>query len=327
MKLDVQRRLVLCAAALLSIPFASAQQAANSRRIAVLMGGVATDPTWLAALRENLAQIGWIENRNVVIDYRWGEGDAALMRKHAADLVSQKPDVIVVRSATALREVRRAAGELPIVFVSVSDPVGNGFVQSLARPGGNITGFSNLEYDMAGKWLQLLREVAPYVRRVLVLQSPNNPNWPGWLRAIDASASTLKLNVTRGSVTDGAQIEPTISAFAREPNGGLLVLPDPFLRPHRDLIFALVTKLRLPAVYGGSGFDNGNGLIYYGVDDADSARQAALYVSRILNGEKAGNLPVQSPTKFKLHVNAKLAKTLGLTLPAGILARADRVIE
>ena len=262
-----------------------------------------------------------------MIDYRWGEGDAALMRKHAADLVSRKPDVMLVRSATALREARRAAGEIPIVFVSVSDPVGNGFVQSLAHPGGNITGFSNLDYDMAGKFLQLLKEVAPHVKRVFVLQSPNNPNWPGWLRAIDASASTLKLEVVRGSVTDGAQIEPTISAFARESNGGLLVLPDPFLRPQRDLIFNLAKRFRLPAVYGGGGFDNGKVLIYYGVDDTDFARQAALYVSRILNGEKAGNLPVQAPTKFKLHVSANVAKTLGLTLPASILVRADKVIE
>jgi putative ABC transport system substrate-binding protein len=321
-----RRQFLLCVAVLLSTPFASAQGRGTLRRVAVLTGGT-TDPAWVAALRENLGQLGWIEDRNVVIDYRWGEGDAALMRKHAADLVSRKPDVMLVRSATALREARRAAGEIPIVFVSVSDPVGNGFVQSLAHPGGNITGFSNLDYDMAGKFLQLLKEVAPHVKRVFVLQSPNNPNWPGWLRAIDASASTLKLEVVRGSVTDGAQIEPTISAFARESNGGLLVLPDPFLRPQRDLIFNLAKRFRLPAVYGGGGFDNGKGLIYYGVDDTDFARQAALYVSRILNGEKAGTLPVQAPTKFKLHVSANVAKTLGLTLPASILVRADKVIE
>ena len=321
-----RRQFLLCAAAFLSTRFASAQRSGPLHRVAVLMGGT-TDPAWVAALRENLGKLGWIEDRNVVIDYRWGEGDAALMRKQAADLVSRKPDVILVRSATALREARRAAGEIPIVFVSVSDPVGNGFVQSLARPGGNITGFSNLEYDMAGKWLQLLKDVAPSVARVFVLQSPNNPNWPGWLRAIDASSSTLKLDTVRGNVTDGAQIERAIVAFAREPNGGLLVLPDPFLRPHRELIFNLATRLRLPAVYGGGGFGNGEGLIYYGVDDTDFARQAALYVNRILKGEKAGNLPVQAPTKFKLLVNANLAKTLGLKLPASILARADRVIE
>jgi len=321
-----RRQFLLWVVVLLATPFASAQTGGNVRRVAVLMGGTA-DPAWVAALRENLGQLGWIEDRNVVIDYRWGQGDAALMRTHASDLVSRKPDVILVRSATALREARRAAGETPIVFVSVSDPVGNGVVRSLARPGGNITGFSNLEYDMAGKWLQLLKDVAPHVKRVFVLQSPNNPNWPGWLRAIDAAASTLKLDTVRGSVTDGAQIELAISAFAREPHGGLLVLPDPFLRPHRELIFNLATRLRLPAVYGGGGFGNGEGLIYYGVDDTDFARQAALYVNRILNGEKAGNLPVQAPTKFKLLVNANIAKTLGLTLPASILARADGVIE
>jgi putative ABC transport system substrate-binding protein len=290
------------------------------------MGG-AKDPSWVADLRENFRKLGWVENNNAVLEYRWGEGEAALMRKHAVDLVTWKPDVIVVRSATALREVQRAAGSVPIVFISVSDPVGNGFVKSLSRPGGNTTGFTNLEYDIAGKWLQLLREVAPNVKRVLALQSPNNPNWPGWLRAIESSASALSLNVVRGSVIDRTRIEPTISTFAQEPNGGLLVLPDPFLAPEHDQLLALAKGHRLPAVYGGSGFDTGEGLIYYGVDQTDLARLAAGYVNRILKGERAGDLPIQAPTRFRLLVNLHVAKTLGLTVPASILVRADAVIE
>ena len=173
-----RRHLLVTLGVFLVAPLASGQRPAKIRRIAVLMGGI-KDPTWVEALRDSLKQRGWIDQHNVVIEYRWAEGDASLMRRYATELVNGKPDIIVVRSATALREASRAAGEIPIVFVSVSDPVGNGFVQSLARPGRNITGFSNLDYDMAGKWLQLLREVAPRVKRVLVLQSPNNPNWPG----------------------------------------------------------------------------------------------------------------------------------------------------
>jgi len=321
-----RRCFVVWTCALFVPPFVSAQERGKLRRVAVLMGGM-NDPTWVRGLGESFGQLGWVENRNVVFEYRWGEGEAALMRKHAAELVKWKPDVFVVRSATALREAQRAAGDIPIVFVSVSDPVGNGFVNSLSRPGGNTTGFSNLDYDMAGQWLQLLKEVAPSAKRVLALQSSNNPNWPGWLRAIETSASALKLEVVRGNVTDRVQIEPTISAFAQQPNGGLIVLPDPFLAPEHDAILSLAKRHRLPAVYGGSGFDNGDGLIYYGVDLADLSRLAALYVNRILNGEKAGNLPVQAPTKFRLVVNLKLARTLGLVVPASILMRADRVIE
>ena len=321
-----RRYLLVALGVFLVAPLASGQRPAKTRRIAVLMGGI-QDPTWVAALRDSLKQLGWIDQHNIVIEYRWAEGDASLMRRYAAELVNGKPDVIVVRSATALREAGRAAGEIPIVFVSVSDPVGNGFVQSLARPGRNITGFSNLDYDMAGKWLQLLREVAPHVKRVLVLQSPNNPNWPGWLHAIDSSAEAMSLVVVRGSVTDRAQVEPVISKFAREPNGGLLVLPDPFLQPQRDLILSSAARYRLPAIYGGAGFDNGDGLIYYGADSTDFPRYAAFYVDRILKGESPANLPVQAPTKFKLIVNSNVAKALGLTIPASIGLRADKVVE
>ena len=293
------------------------------------MGG-SDDPQGVAAfaaLRESLRQLGWTEGRNLEIRYRWGKGQATLMRTYAEELMRWKPDVIVVRSATALREVRSVAGEIPIVFVSVSDPVANGFVQSLARPGGHITGFSGLEHEMAGKWLQLLKEIAPHLTRVLALQSANNPNWPGWQRAIETYLPTVNLQLTRPTITDGAQIEPVISAFAREPNGGLIVLPDPFLQPYRTLIYNLAAKHRLPAIYGGAGYDSGEGLIYYGVDPVDLSRRSALYVNRILNGEKAGELPVQTPTKFELVVSMRAAKALGLAVPASVLVRADRVVE
>jgi putative ABC transport system substrate-binding protein len=321
-----RRHFLVILGVLLATPLASGQKTAKTRRIAILMGGM-PDAIWIEALRVSLKQLGWIDQHNIEIAYRWAEGDVSLMRMYAVELANGKPDVIVVRSATALREARRAAGEIPIVFVSVSDPVGNGFVDSLAHPGRNITGFSNLDYDMAGKWLQLLREFAPHVKRVLVLQSPNNPNWPGWQHAIDSFAKAMSLAVVRGSVTDRAQIEPVISKFAREPDGGLLVLPDPFLAPQRDLILSSVTRNRLPAIYGGAGFDNGDGLIYYGVDSTDFPRYAARYVDRILKGESPANLPVQAPTKFKLIVNSSVAKALGLTVPASIVLRADKVVE
>jgi putative ABC transport system substrate-binding protein len=324
-----RRQFVLFVSLLLAAGPARAQKSERLRRVAVLMGG-SEDPQGVmafTALREGLRQLGWIEGRNLEIKYHWGEGQATLMRAHAEDLVKWKPDIIVVRSATALREVRRVAGAVPIVFVSVSDPVGNGFVPSLARPGGNITGFSNLEYEMAGKWLQLLKEIAPQVTRVLTLQGAGNPNWPGWQRAMETYVSAFNLQLMRPTITDGAQIEPLIAAFASEPNGGLIVLPDPFLQPHRALIFSLAAKHRVPAIYGGAGYDSGEGLIFYGVDTVDVSRRAAIYVNRILNGEKAGELPVQTPTKFELVVNKKAAKALGLAVPASLLVRADRVVE
>jgi putative ABC transport system substrate-binding protein len=324
-----RRQFLLCVSLLLAASVTEGQKGEKLRRVAVLMGG-SEDPQGVAAfaaLREGLRQLGWIEGRNLDIKYHWGKGQVTSIRAYAEDLVKWKPDIIVVRSATALREVRSVAGEVPIVFVSVSDPVGNGFVQSLARPGGHITGFSNLEYEMAGKWLQLLKEIAPKVTRVLTLQGASNPNWRGWQRAMETYVSAVNLQLTRPTITDGAQIEPVIAAFAREPNGGLIVLPDPFLQPHRALIFSLAAKHRVPAIYGGGGYDSGEGLIFYGVDAVDLSRRAAVYVNRILNGEKAGELPVQTPTKFELVVNIKAAKALGLAVPTSLLVRADRFIE
>lgn len=249
------------------------------------------------------------------------------MRAQAEALVSGKPNVIAVSTATALRETQRAAGNIPIVFWAVSDPVGNKFVRNLARPDGNTTGFSLFEYEMGGKWLQLLKEAAPHLKRALVLMNAANPNLPGWLRAIEPVAPALGLELIRPNVFDAAQTEPAISAFARDANGGLILLPDPFLAPHREVIIKLTAKYRLPMLSGVSSFSDLGGLISYGIDQVDLAKRAVNYVSRILNGEKLGELPVQAPTMFELVINMKTARAFGLRIPQTFLVRADRVIE
>jgi putative ABC transport system substrate-binding protein len=288
--------------------------------------GSAEGQAHLADLRGALRRLGWGDER-LVIENRWGEGRASLMRTYAEELVSRRPDVIVVRSATALREVRRVAGDTPIVFLAVSNPVDNGFVPNLAHPGGNITGFSNLDFDMAGKWLQLLKEIAPRLSRVLALQSANNPSWPGWRRAIESFAPALEMRVVPGGVAASNEIAPAIAAFAREPNGGMLVLPDPFLAPHRALVVNLAARHRLPTIYGNVEFVAAGGLAVYSADHSDLFKRAGVYVSRILNGEKPGELPVQAPTQFDLTLNLRTAKALGLAVPRPLLLRANRVIE
>ena len=331
MKRYLRRQFLLLAGALLASPLVHAQRPVTMRRVGVLLGG-ASDPqglAHLAALREGLQQLGWMEGRNIQIEHRWGGGIASVMRTQAEALVSGKPDVIATSTATALRETQRVAVNIPVVFWGVSDPVGNKFVQSLARPGGNTTGFSLFQYDMGGRWLQLLKEAAPHLKRALVLMNAGNPNLPGWLHAIEPVARSLGLALIHPSVMDAAQIEPAISAFAREANGGLLVLPDPFLTSagNQELILKLTTTLRLPSVYGLSVFAQKGGLISYGVDQVDLAKRAAIYVSRILNGEKPADLPVEQPNKFELVINLKTAKQLGLKIPQSILIRADELIQ
>lgn len=327
----LRRQFLLSTGALLASPLVRAQRTDPLRRIGVLVGGASgpQQQAQLAALREGLLQLGWMEGRNIQIDHRWGEGNIAVMRTQAEALVSGKPDVLATSTATALREIQRATGKIPIVFWGVSDPVGNKFVQSLARPDGNTTGFSLFQYEMGGKWLQLLKETAPRLKRALVLMNEKNPNLPGWLHAIEPVARSLGLELIRPNVMDAAQIESAISAFSREVDGGLLVLPDPFLTStvHQELILKLTTLYRLPSVYGLSIFAQRGGLISYGIDQVDLARRAASYVSRILNGEKLADLPVQQPTKFELVINLKTAKQLGLKIPQSMLVRADEVIQ
>ena len=333
----IRRQILFSLSALLASPLVRAQRAVPVCRVGVLVcrvgvlvGGRASDPepqAQLAALRQGLQQLGWMEGRNIEIDPRWGEGKVAVMRTQIEALVSGKPNVIAVSTATALREAQRVAGQIPIVFWGVSDPVGNKFVQSLARPDGNTTGFSLFEYEMGGKWLQLLKEVAPHLKRALVLMNAANPNLPGWLRAIEPIAPALGLALIRPNLKDAAQIEPAISSFAREANGGLIVLPDPFLSASRELIVKLAERYRLPLVSGLGSYTELGGLISYGIDQVDLAKRAATYVSRILNGEKPSELPVQAPTTFELVINMKTAKALGTKIPPSFLVRVDRVIE
>ena len=326
MRSPARRAVVLAMAAGLATPRLAAQRVEGRRRIAVLMGGV-PDPDMVTALTRDLASRGWIDGRTAEITWRFGEGSRESMRAHALELMRTKPHVMVVRSATALSEARKVSGDTPMVFVSVSDPVGNGFVSNLQRPGGWLTGFANLDHAIAGKWLELLREVAPATRRVLVIQSPLNPSWPGWIRTIDAAAPALGFTVERGPIRDVRDIEPTLIAFARKPGGGMIVLPDPALATQRDTLPALATRLRLPAVYGGAGYDRGAGLLFYGADPGELSRDTADYIDRILRGEKPGNLSVQEPRRFMLVLNASAARALGLALPASLLARADRVVD
>ena len=281
----------------------------------------------VAALRQGLRELGWIEGRNLYIDHHWTGGNADAVRAHVAKVVETKPDLIVAESGMALAAMRQAAGDMPIVFLAVSDPIGNGFVPSLAKPGGRITGFSLFEYEMGGKWLELLKQIAPSIRRVALMQSTRSPNWPGWLRETRARAPLLGLELTQAGVLNTTEIEPTISSFAREPYGALLVLPDPFVTGHRDLIVRLAADYQLPAIYPFNYWAKAGGLVSYGVDRVDLNRRAATYVARILNGEKPGDLPIQAPIKFELVINLKTAKALALDIPPTLLARADKVIE
>jgi putative ABC transport system substrate-binding protein len=310
---------------------ARAQQRDQMRRIGVLMSSADVGPDahpGLAAFRQALQKLGWTEGRNVRIDYRWAVADADHALANAVELVGLKPDVLLAASSLPLQALQRETRTIPIVFAQINDPVGSGFVASLARPGGNITGFTPAEFSMGGKLLEVLREVAPSVTQVAILLPAELAPQVGMLRAIEAVAPALGVQATSADVHDAAEIERAIGAFARNSNGGLIVLSSPATNVHRELIVALAARHRLPAVYPYRYFVAEGGLISYGIDDlSDLWRRAASYVDRILKGEKAGDLPVQQPTKFELVINLKTAKALGLTIPPGVLARADEVIE
>jgi putative tryptophan/tyrosine transport system substrate-binding protein len=309
---------------------ARAQQGERVRRIGVLMNTVADDPEGKArnaAFERGLQELGWTDGRNVRIDYRWGAGDADRIRRYAAELVSLSPDVILtVGSATAgpLLQVTRT---VPIVFVQAPDPVGAGFVDSLARPGGNATGFTLFEYGISGKWLELLKEIAPRVTRVAVLRDPAIAAGTGQLGAIQSAAPSFGVELSPLGVRDPGEIERAITAFARSSNGGLIVTVSTLAGVHRDLIVTLAARYKLPAVYYARYIVAGGGLISYGPDFVDQHRRAAGYVDRILKGEKPADLPVQAPTKYELVINLKTAKALGLDVPTTLLSRADGVIE
>jgi putative tryptophan/tyrosine transport system substrate-binding protein len=309
---------------------ARAQRFDGMRRIGVLNAFGEDDPevqTNLAAFREVLQKLGWTDGRNVRIDYRWGSANPTRIRANAKDLVGLNPDVVLVNTALALQPLLQETRSIPIVFTQIADPVGAGFVDSLARPGSNITGFTVAEFSTFGKLLEVLKEVAPPVTRVAVILNPDQIPQAGMLRAIETAASSLRVQVTAAGVRNAADVEQAIDHIAREPNGGLIVLPNPVNDGNRGLIIAMAARHRLPSASAFPHFVAAGGLISYGSDVADQYRQAASYVDRILRGERPADLPIQQPTKFTLVVNLKTAKALGLTVPDALLARADEVIE
>jgi putative tryptophan/tyrosine transport system substrate-binding protein len=311
-------------------PLAARAQQREMRRIGVLMALASDDPEGqarLAAVAQGLQQSGWTVGQNVRVDYRWSGGNADNMRKYAAELVALAPDVILAHSSQAVAPLLQATRTVPIVFVAVSDPVGAGYVDSLARPGGNATGFLLWEYSIAGKWLELLKEIAPRVTRAAVLRETAIAAGPALFGVIQAAAPSLGVELRPVDVRDAGEIERAITAFAQGANGGLIVTGSTLAAIHRDLIVTLAARHKLPAVYFGRHFVTADGLMSYGPDFLDQFRRAAGYVDRILKGEKAADLPVQAPTKYELAINLKTAKALGLDVPPSLLARADEVIE
>jgi putative tryptophan/tyrosine transport system substrate-binding protein len=309
---------------------ARAQPDERIRRIGVLTPLAESDPEGRARIstfRQGLEKLGWTEGRNFRIDYHWAEGEADRLRANAAKLVGLAPDVIVVNSTLMLAAVKNETQTVPIVFVQVPDPVEGGFVASLARPGGNITGFTNFEYALGGKWLELLKEVAPGVARVAVIQNPADRTSSEYTRAIIGVAPSFGVQVIAADPHDASEIERAIGTLARESNAALIVLPGAFTFVHSAAIVALAARHRLPAVYPYRYHVTGGGLISYGVETVDLYRRAASSVDRILRGEKPGDLPVQAPTRFELVINLKAAQALGLTVPPSLLGRADEVIE
>jgi putative tryptophan/tyrosine transport system substrate-binding protein len=305
---------------------AHAQQPDRMRRIGALAGieDDAEGKARFAAFQQGLQELGWNDGRNVRIDYRFGGGDADSIRKHAAELAAFAPDVILAAGAAAVGPMLQAARNVPIVFVIVPDPVGAGFVESLSRPGGNATGFINFEYSIGAKWLELLKQVAPGVTRVAVLRDPFITAGTGQFGAIQSTAPSLGIDVTPVNVRDASEIERAVVAFARSPNGGLIVTGSALAVVHRNLIIKLAARHKMPAIYFERNFVTSGGLISYGPDYLDQFRRSASYVDRILKGEKPADLPVQAPTKYKLVINLKTAKEIGLTM---LLATADEVIE
>jgi ABC-type uncharacterized transport system substrate-binding protein len=309
---------------------ARAQQPEQMRRIGVLMNRAAGDSEGearLVAFQQSLQQLGWSDGRNMRIDIRWGEDDVDRERKYAVELVALAPDVILAAGTVGVTALQHVTRTLPIVFVGVGDPVGAGIVDSLARPGGNTTGFMVYEYSLSGKWVELLKQIAPLVTRVAVFRDPASPAGIGQFSAIQAVAQSLGVEANPVTMRDAGEIERTVAAFARSANGGLIVTPNGWVSLPRDLIITLAARHKLPAVYPFRYMVTGGGLISYAPDWVDQYRPAAGYVDRILKGEKPADLPVQAPTKYELVINLKTAKTLGLDVPPMLLARADEVIE
>jgi ABC-type uncharacterized transport system substrate-binding protein len=309
---------------------ARAQQSERMRRIGVINAINVDDPEWqtrLAAFHQGLQEAGWIVGRNVRIDYRLGTGDTEVIRRRATELVALAPDVILASGGAVVGALLQVTRTVPIVFTQTPDPVGAGFVNSLAQPGGNATGSTSIEYGVNAKYPALLREIAPRVTRAAVLRDPTIPQGIGQFAVIQSVGPSLGMELTPVSVSDAGEIERTVTEFARSSNGGLVVPGSALALVHRDLIIALAARHKLPAIYFGRYFVTGGGLLSYGADSIDPHRRAAGYVDRILKGEKPANLPVQNPTRYELVINLKTAKALGLDVPPALLSRADEVIE
>jgi putative ABC transport system substrate-binding protein len=309
---------------------ARAQQGERMRRVGVLMGITESDPEGqarVAAFQEALQKLGWTDGRNIRIDRRWGGGDADRLRAGAAELVGMKPDAIAAGGASALAALLKTTRIVPIVFVGVTDPVGAGFVESMAHPGGNATGFTQFEYGISGKWLELLKQIAPRVTRAAVIRDSDAAAGIGQLAAIQSVAPSVGVELSPVGVRDAGEIERAITAFARGSGGGLIVVSGATTARHRDLIITLAARHRFPAVYPFRYYATSGGLISYGPDTIDPYRRAAGYADRILRAANPADLPVQAPTKYETVLNLKTAKTLGLTVPDSVLARADEVIE
>jgi putative ABC transport system substrate-binding protein len=323
---------VLGGAAAATWPLAArAQQGDRVRRIGVLMAYGEANPDGQARIqifRQGLADLGWIEGRNLRIDVRWAGSDVAHQRSHARELVALAPEAILANSTTATRALWDATRTIPIVFVNLSDPIITGVVSTVARPEANVTGFMQFEYSMSGKWLSLLKDVAPRLARVALLFNPDTaPYAPFYVRAAQDAGESLALKITAAGVRDAAGIEPAIAAMAGSDDGGLLVVPDVFFAPHRATMIALAAKYRVPAIYYIRAYAAAGGLMSYGADERLQLRDGATYVDRILRGAKPAELPVQFATKFELVVNLRTAKAIGLTIPETFLVRADEVIE
>ena len=309
---------------------ARAQQPEPMRRVGVLMQtaeGDAESKIQVAEFLRELRKLGWVVGRNVKLDTRWAGGDSDRIRKYAAELVALAPDLVLASGGTVVGALQQASRTVPIVFVNVTDPIGRGYVASLAEPGGNATGFTSFEFGIGGKWLELLKQIAPGVTRVAVLRDPVITAGMGYLAAIHALAPSFGVEVSPVDVRVKGDIERAIAAFARTPNGGLIVTPDPAAIAHRELIIALASQYGLPAIYPFRYFVAEGGLISYGPNAIEQFRRAASYADRILKGEKPGSLPVQAPTKFELAISLKTAKALDLAVPQTLVSRADELIE
>jgi putative ABC transport system substrate-binding protein len=321
---------LICGASVAWPMVARAQASHPVAKIGVLMGIGDTDPEAIPrmeALQEGLQQLGWSEGRNIHLDYRWTAGDVDKAQLFAKEIVDLKPDVIVVHSSPAVAALRRLTSRIPIVFVLIADPIGSGFVESLSHPGGNITGFMNADAPMAGKWLGLITEIAPDVRRVALIYNPRTSPYRSFLSAFDASAKQIGLEAVPTPVLDADELERAIAELGTRPNSAFFVVPDVFVQVHRALIVRLAEQYRLPAIYPYRFFPTSGGLLSYGFDTVLAFRQAASYVDKVLKGTSPADLPVQAPSTFKMVVNLKAARAIGLTITESFLVRADEIIE